>query len=245
MIVPALTFVVRDFPARNTGAIIQSIAEFISDDAAIVACLLRGWRVPSGLVGTALGNDARGRATRRTLKQIGVLGTVRLSKNFATPYEVNVSDARGARTYFWQRDEIILETLATADLSLLDGAKMLYVDWYDGDHIIRPMQEAARLGIPIFLNVEHAHAFPHVLENYIRRATIVQANTDAQQTDDDALPVAKKILHAGAQIAVVTLAGKGCLAATREQSARVRAPRVNVVDVCGAGAAFSAGFIYA
>ena len=31
----------------------------------------------------------------------------------------------------------MLETLDTADLSLLDGARILYVDWYDGDHIVR------------------------------------------------------------------------------------------------------------
>jgi sugar/nucleoside kinase (ribokinase family) len=244
MIVPALTFVVHAFPAPNTGAYIQHVAEFISDDAAIVAALLRGWRVHSGLIGTALGNDARGRAAARTLKQLGILGKVRLSNAISTPYEVNISDRTGHRTYFWQRDPDVLATLDSADLSLLDHARMLYVDWYDGDHILRPMQEAARLGIPVFLNVEHAHAFPHILNSYVHHATVVQASTDAAQKDDDALPVARKILDAGAQIALVTLAGGGCVAATRERIIRARAPRVEVVDGCGAGAAFAAGFIY-
>ncbi len=245
MLVPAQVFVVDEFPAHNTGAYITRVAEFISDDAAIVARILRGWRVPSGMIGTALGDDARGRAAARKLKQLGIAGKTRLTRAYATPYEVNVSDPSGHRTYFWQRDARILETLDTADLALLDRAKMLYVDWYDGDHIIRPMQEAARLGIPVFLNLEHAHAFAHPLAAYVRHATIVQATTNAAQRAGDARAVARKILDAGAQIALVTLAGAGCVAATRQKIVRVRAPRVEVVDGCGAGAAFSAGFIYA
>jgi sugar/nucleoside kinase (ribokinase family) len=244
MIVPAYTFILDEFPPHNTGARIEQVAEFISDDAAIVATLLRGWRTRSALIGTALGNDARGRAAVRRFKRLGVRGNFRLSRLFPTPHEVNISDRTGHRTYFWQRDPDVLDTLDTANLALLNGAKMLYVDWYDGDHIIRPMQEAARLSIPVFLNLEHAHEFPHALV-YVRHASIVQANTDAAQRGGDALAVAHKILDAGAQIVLMTLAGEGCVAVTREQTIRVDAPRVEVIDGCGAGAAFSAGFIYA
>jgi ribokinase len=244
MIVPAYTFIVDEFPSHNTGARIEHVAEFISDDAAIIATLLRGWRVRSALVGTALGADARGRAAVRKLKRLGILGNFRLSRLFATPHEVNVSDRTGHRTYFWQRDSDALATLETADLSLLEHAKILYVDWYDGDYILRPMQEAARLGIPVFLNLEHGHDSPNALA-YARHATIVQANTDAAQRGGDALAVARKILAQGAQTVLMTLAGEGCVAVTRVETIRVRAPRVAVIDGCGAGAAFSAGFIYA
>lgn len=244
MIVPALTFIVDEFPLHNTGTNIERVAEFISDDAVIVATLLRDFRVRSGLIGSALGNDARGRAAVRYLKRLGVRGNFHLSRYFPTPHEVNISDRTGHRTYFWQRDPDVLDTLDTANLALLNGAKMLYVDWYDGDHIIRPMQEAARLSIPVFLNLEHAHEFPNALA-YARHATIVQANTDAAQRGGDALTVAQKILDAGAQIVLMTLASEGCVAVTREQTIHVDAPRVEVIDGCGAGAAFSAGFIYA
>lgn len=244
MIVPALTFVVDEFPQHNTGAVIQKVAEFISDDAAIVAGLLRGWSVRSGLIGTTLGNDARGIAAIRKLKQIGIVGNFRSSRSFPTPHEVNVSDRTGHRTYFWQRDPHVLATLDTADLSLLTHAKMLYVDWYDGDHILRPMRKAARLHIPVFLNLEHEHQFPRALK-YARHATIVQANTNAAQRGGDAVAIARRILDCGAQTVLMTLAGEGCIAITREKMIRVGAPRIKVVDGCGAGAAFSAGFIYA
>jgi len=246
MITPVAILVVDQMPAHNTGALVKAVSEFIFDDAAIVACLLRQWNVPSGLIGTTLGDDARGRDVARKLRALGVAGKVRLSKKFTTPFEVDVSDRTGARTYFWQREPRVLDTLDTADLSLVHGAQMLYVDWYDGDHIVRAMDAARRWSVPVFLNLEHAHRDPDILARYVRRATICQASTDpAQKHSGSALAVARKLLDAGAQTALVTLAGQGCLVARRDETLRVRAPRVNVVDGCGAGATFSTGFIYA
>ncbi len=56
--------------------------------------------------------------------------------------------------------------------------------------------------------------------------------------------MARKLLDAGAQTALVTLAEEGCLAVQASQVLRVQAPRVQVVDGCGAGGTFSTGFIY-
>lgn len=243
---PATILIVDQLPAHNTGAIIHNFSEFIFDDAAIIACLMRQWRVTTGFIGTTLGDDARGRSVVRQLKTLGVRGHFRLSKQIKTPVEVDVSDKTGARTYFWQRDKRFLDTLDTADLSLLRGAQMLYVDWYDGDHILRAMTEAQRLAIPVFLNLEHGHRDPDILHRYVSRATIVQAVTDSAQTSHrDPIHLAQKLLNAGAQTALVTLAGEGCLALNANQAVRVHAPQVQVVDGCGAGASFSAGFIYA
>jgi sugar/nucleoside kinase (ribokinase family) len=244
MIIPSIVMIVEEFPAHNTGALVTQVREIIEDDAAMVACLLRGWQVRSGLIGTALGDDARGRQTARRLEQLGVLGKVRLTHAFATPYEVDVSDRTGHRTYFWQREPRVLDTLDTADLALMRGAQFLYVDWYDGDHVLRAMDEAERRGVPVFLNLEHGHHDPRMLREYVRRARIVQASTDAAQREGDPLTIALTLLDAGAAIALVTLAGAGCIAATRSEILRVRAPAVTVVDGCGAGASFSAGFLY-
>jgi sugar/nucleoside kinase (ribokinase family) len=244
MLIPSIVMVVDEFPAHNTGALVTRVQEIVEDDAAIIACLMRGWKVRSGMIATALGNDARGKQTALKLKQLGVMGSVRLTNAFATPYEVDVSDRTGHRTYFWQREARVLDTLDSADLALLRDARFLYVDWYDGDHILRAMDEAARLGVPVFLNLEHGHHDPRLLRDYVGRARIVQASTDAAQGKGDPFAVARLLLDAGAEIALVTLAGDGCLAATRTELLRVRAPVVQVVDGCGAGASFSAGFIY-
>jgi sugar/nucleoside kinase (ribokinase family) len=244
MIIPSIVLVVDEFPDHNTGALITQVQEIVEDDAAIIACVLRGWGVRSGLIGTALGRDTRGRQFARKLKDLGVLGRVRLTDSFATPYEVDVSDRTGHRTYFWQREPRVLDTLDTADLSMLCGARFLYVDWYDGDHIVRAMDEAARCGATVFLNLEHGHAGGRLLKEYVGRAQIVQASTDAAQRQGDPVAVARTLLDAGAQIALVTLASEGCLAATRDGVLRADAPAVQVVDGCGAGASFAAGFMY-
>ena len=245
MITPCIVVAVEQFPQHNTGALIQGWGEFIYDDAAIVACLLRGWQIASGLIGTALGDDRRGREVARQLQEVGVQGDIRLVPDLDTPLEVDVSDPSGARTYFWRRERDILNTLDSADLSLLEGARMLYVDWYDGDHILRAMDEADRLGVPVFLNLEHGHQDPEMLDRYARKATIIQAVTDAAQRRGDPLEVAEKLLKAGAETALVTLGADGCLAAGDDEMLRVRSPRVSVVDGAAAGATFSAGYLYA
>jgi len=244
MITPAVVITVNGLPDHNTGTLINGSAEFISDDAAIAACLLKSWGIRSGLIGTALGNDPSGRRVVRQLKKLGILGRFRLSGRIATPFEVNISDATGARTYFWQRDAEVLDTLDTADLSLLAGARFLYVDWYDGDHILRPILEAERLGVPVFLNIEHGHQNPEVLSRYAPHATVCQAITNPDQKGGDPLKVANKLLEAGVKTAVVTLAGEGCVVASGSDAMRVVAPTVPVVDGCGAGATFSAGMLY-
>ena len=245
MLTPVAILVVEQLPAHNTGALISEISEFVFDDAAIVACLLRQWDVPVGMIGTAVGDDTRGHNLAQQLKEWGVQGKVRFSKDIKTPLEIDISDRTGARTYFWQREKYVLDTLDTADLSLLNGAQMLYVDWYDGDHIVRAMEEATRLGIPVFLNLEHAHTDPALLARYAGRACICQAVTDAAQKDEsDPLDVARKLIRAGVETAIITLASEGSLVVSGDEAIRVYAPEMVAVDGCGAGATFSAGFIY-
>jgi len=245
MLTSVAILVVEQLPEHNCGALIKEVSEFVFDDAAIIACLLRQWDVPTGMIGTAVGDDMRGHNLAQQLKEWGVQGEVRFSKDIDTPLEVDISDQTGARTYFWQREKHVLDTLDTADLSLLEGARMLYVDWYDGDHILRAMHAAGQRDVPVFLNLEHGHADPDVLKKYAGQATICQAVTDAAQRGEESpLDVAQKLLKTGVKTALITMAEEGCLALQGEQAVRVFAPKVQAVDGCGAGATFSAGFIY-
>jgi sugar/nucleoside kinase (ribokinase family) len=61
VISPALVVAVDEFPAHNTGAVIDAAYEFVGGDAANIACILHNWGVDSGHIGTTLGNDRRGR----------------------------------------------------------------------------------------------------------------------------------------------------------------------------------------
>ena len=56
--------------------------------------------------------------------------------------------------------------------------------------------------------------------------------------------MARKLLRAGFETALITLAGEGSLVVRGNEILRIWAPRVTVVDGCGAGATYSAGFIY-
>src|SRR5574342_15361 len=246
MLTPVEIMVLDRLPKHNTGAIVTEVNEFVFDDAAIVACLLRQWDVRSGIIGTAVGDDPRGHALEKQLKDWGVQGKVRFTKEYKTPIEVDVSDRKGARTYFWQRTPQILNTLDTADLSLIQGSKILYVDWYDGDHVLRAMDEATRLKVPVFVNLEHGHKESDILQQFAKRATICQAVTDAAQLGGKRALVgtARKLLKSGIRTAIITLAKGGCLVAQEQKIVRVFAPQVKAVDACGAGATFSAGFIY-
>ena len=247
MLTPVTIMTVDRFPRHNTGAKVKEIKEFVFDDAAIIASCLRQWGVDTGMIGTALGNDPRGHRLALHLKDLGVQGEVRFTDAYETPLEVDISDRRGARTYFWQRTPEMLATLDTADLSMLEGARLVYVDWYDGEsHIVRAMEEAKRQGVPVFLNLEHGHKDEQLLKRYARYTNICQAVTDAAQLGKSRamLQTARKLLNAGIEIAVITMAADGCLVAQGDQAVRIFAPKVKAVDACGAGATFSSGFAY-
>ena len=111
VIAPATLLIVEDLPAWNTGATVNRVDEFISDDAAIVAMLLRRWEVRSALIGTTLGDDPQGRQASQRLRDMGIVGEFPTSPDVRTPYELNISDRSGGRTYFWKRDPEVLATL--------------------------------------------------------------------------------------------------------------------------------------
>ena len=243
MITPARVLVVDELPDWNSGAVWTEGVEFVSDDAAIVAGLLAGWGVDTELIGSVLGDDDAGRKTVEMLSKMGVRGHFELRSGIETPFEVNVSDSRGGRTYYWNRRPDLLRTLDDADLSALSDACMLYVDWYDAPHIERAMSHARRLGVPVFLNIEHGHQDADILASLAPFATVCQAVTDASQFGGDGKQVAKLLAENGVSSALVTLASQGAVGMRNGTTIHVEAPALDVVDTCGAGATFSAAYI--
>ena len=73
---------------------------------------------------------------------------------------------------------------------MIQEARLLYVDWYDGDHILRPMKEAMRWGVPVFLNFEYGHSDQELLACYAPYVTICQAITDDAQLQDNTEEIA-------------------------------------------------------
>ena len=243
MITPARVLVVDELPEWNTGAVWTEGAEFVSDDAAIVAGLLAGFGIEVELIGSVLGDDDAGRQAVKMLNRMGVRGNFELRRGVETPFEVNISDSKGGRTYYWNRRPELLATLEEADLSPLESASLLYVDWYDSPYIERAMRYARQLGVPVFLNIEHGHEDAAALKSLIPYATICQAVTDASQIGQDAAGAARLLTESGVATALITLASKGAVGVEDGTAIHVEAPVLDVADTCGAGATFSAAFI--
>ena len=68
MLTPVTIMVVEQLPAHNTGALVKEVSEFVFDDAAIIACLLRQWEMPTAMIGTAVGDDIRGHILAQQLE---------------------------------------------------------------------------------------------------------------------------------------------------------------------------------
>lgn len=245
-VVLADLILVDELPLINTGIQVKNINKYLSDDAVIVATLLSQWKMNTGLICTEIPDDDQGQKILNWLHELNIIGEFRISPNAEKPYEVTISDSFGNRTYFWRRDYDFLKSLDSANIDIIADSKFLYVDWYDDYHISRPIEFAISCDVPVFLNLEYGHQYQSILDKYAKYSTIVQSVTDSQQHNPStALNVANKILNTGPKIVIVTMAENGCLVTDGNQYVRVYPPtNLQVVDVNGAGATFSAAFLF-
>ena len=236
--------VVDQIPVHNGGTQIQQLTDSYGDDAGIVAGMLHQWGQNARFIPSALGDDELGTKVAATIDRLGVPVRVTVKPGVTTVAELSIVDPSGARTYFYQRTPELLATLDETGLAPLESAAYLYVDWYDGDHILRPMKAASELGVPVFVNVESQYGNRELLTKLAPYATVCQVSADGPGAEDDLALIAKGLLDTGIDTALVTGGSRGCLVADASETVRVSAPQVEVVDGNGAGSCFSAGFIF-
>ena len=237
--------VVDQTPVHNAGTPIRQLIDSYGDDAAIVAGMLHQWGQDTKLIPSAVGDDELGRKVAETVARLGVPVQVEVNPDVATVAELSIADPSGARTYFYQRTPELLATLDAANLAPLEHAAYLYVDWYDGDHILRPVRAASKLGIPVLVNLEDQSANSGLLAKLAPYTTACQVSVDNAESGNDLESIAGALLEAGMGTVLITGGSRGCLVADLAQRVRVSAPAVKVVDGNGAGSCFSAAFIYA
>ncbi len=237
--------VVDQTPVHNAGTPIRQLIDSYGDDAAIVAGMLHQWGQDTKLIPSAVGDDELGRKVAETVARLGVPVQVEVNPDVATVAELSIADPSGARTYFYQRTPELLATLDAANLAPLESAAYLYVDWYDGDHILRPMRAASELGIPVLVNLEDQSANSGLLAKLAPYTTACQVSVDNADSENDLESIAGGLLEAGMGTVLITGGSRGCLVADLAQRVWVSAPAVKVVDGNGAGSCFSAAFIYA
>ena len=236
--------VVDQVPVHNGGTQIQRLTDSYGDDAGIVAGMLHQWGQMARFIPSALGDDDLGRKVATTVGRLDVPVHVTVNPAVTTVAELSIVDPSGGRTYFYQRTPELLATLDEADLTPLESAAFLYVDWYDGDHILRPMQAASRLGVPVFVNIESQYGNRDLVAKLAPYTTVCQVSADEPDSGVDLASIANGLLDAGTGMVVVTGGSRGSLAADAGQIVQVSAPQVDVVDGNGAGSCYSAGFIY-
>ena len=236
--------VVDQVPGHNSGTPIRQLTDSYGDDAAIVAGMLHQWGQDTKFIPSAVGDDELGRKVAETVAGLGVPVRVVVNPGVATVAELSIADPSGARTYFYQRTPELLATLDSADLAPLESAAYLYVDWYDGDHVLRPMQVASRLGMPVLVNLEDQYDNTGLLSKLLPYVTVCQVSADSPDKVNDMESIAGGLLEAGMGTVLVTGGSRGCVVADAAQRVRVSAPSVDVVDGNGAGSCFSAAFIY-
>ena len=236
--------VVDHVPVHNGGTPISQLTDSFGDDAGIVAWMLYQWGQRARFIPSAVGADDLGGRVAQTVKHLGVPAELEVNPDVSTVAELSIADPSGARTYFYKRTPELLATLDSADLTRLESASYLYVDWYDGDHILRPMQAASGLGIQVFVNLEDQHDNDELLLKLLPYSTVCQVSLDGTSAKEDMESVAKKLLETGIGTVIVTGGSRGSVVANARQTVMVLAPVVDVIDGNGAGSCFSAGFIY-
>ena len=236
--------VVDHVPVHNGGTSINQLTDSFGDDAGIVAWMLKQWGQEVWFIPSAVGADDLGDKVLRTVKHLGVPVDVEVNPSVSTVAELSIADPSGARTYFYKRTPELLATLDSADLTPLTGASYLYLDWYDGNHIIRPMQVASQLGIQVFVNIENQHDNNELLSQLAAYADVCQVSLDGNSAKEDIESIVNRLLDVGIGTIIVTGGSKGCVVANVTQIVKVMAPDIDAIDGNGAGSCFSAGFIY-
>ncbi len=240
---PAEVYTVDRMPEWNTGAPWSGRADYISEDAAIVATSLKQWGLNVGLVANKLGDDPSGRNVLDDLLTRGITGHFELDDTIRTPYEIVISDTSGGRTFVWDRRIEVLKTLSQADTSIIEGSRHVYADWYDWPHNSMALEEAQKHGIPVLINMEDRYTDSKLADDLLPYASTVQVSLPEHDVTDPEL-VATNMLRKGVSSVLITGASKGSKYISGSKYFSVKAPAVNLVDANGAGAVFSAGYLY-
>ena len=244
MLTPAEVYVVDQMPDWNTGRSWKTRADFISDDAAIVACCIKKWGLISGLVCNKLGNDISGQNVIDELESLGVIGQFLKDENLTTPYEIVISDSIGGRTYIWDRREDLLSTMEVADTSIIEAAKCVYADWYDYPHNLPAIKEALHQNIPLLINIEDQYENFESIKELVRLATWVQCTPNQTNNRHRRDETCRQLLKEGVEGVIFSGSEEGCMWVTNSESFAVKAPPIDLVDANGAGAVLSSGFLY-
>jgi sugar/nucleoside kinase (ribokinase family) len=250
----SLTSYLEGFPKIGQGAFLDHLSFGIGSDAAKVAFLLRAMGCSSGLIGNDLPRGPLGLFLLQQLRHMGIRSHIKLS-NSNPIVDLAFCTQRGGRTWLAYHPSID-RALKRANVRLLKTASVMYVDCYSNllDWAHGFVQRAP--GIPCLVNIGDYD----LMYSYINRAnnatqlrkrlgqvmsgrSFVQVSID-NKSRKASLEVARACLLMGAEGCLLTQGKKGASYISASEEYSVPSPIVDSKNPAGAGAAFSAGFIY-
>lgn len=241
---PVWLITVDEFPKTDSGTNLRAKQLTVGTDAPMISRMLASWGISVELICNALGKDYLGQICVDYLRASGIGGTVRLERNLETPLQFVVVDSAGTRTWFTEFRQEIRDTLLNCDISPIRDAKILYIDWYSGEAAYNAAICAKQSSVPVFLNVGDTYdsvPFTRKLMSLARYDQVSGNERDAIETSFD---LAQRLRVQDDSTVLVTRGAAGAIGSNGDEQVAVPAPSVPVVDARGAGAAFSAGFIY-
>ena len=231
------------YPSPEAGSEILDLFEAVGADAPIVALLAARFGLRTGLVCNPVGTDVTGHFLEGRLGRGGISTNMRCSTASRTPQTFIVADEAPTRTWFSFLPGVA-QSLREADLSLMDGSRLVYLDCY---HLIRAaslrfLERARELGLPVFVNLDGEALHEDVAAALRSKPiTVLQTSFDPAATDDPTEAIQRLAERTGAELTILTLGSEGCLSLKDGQTTAWPAFPVEVSHTHGAGAAFSAG----
>lgn len=245
LLFPMLAATVEEYPKADSGAEILSLNEFIGADAPITSLTLDGLGCRVGLISNDLGNDAGGQELLERLNRTGIVTTASTLGDVQTPFCLTVVDRDSNRTWFSYYSDSI-ETLLTADLSLVQQTDLLYVDVYAQilSASLRAIDCAIELGVPFLVNLNE-DVLNEELGLRLQRGTSVIQIGAVGQSIEKAREMAQTFFDSySPSLCVITIARDGVIYTNHSGTFHLPAHDIEVANTAGAGATFSAGLVF-
>lgn len=239
------TLFVDRYPSADYGAEVTRIESFVAADGPIVAATANALGLNVQLLSNSVAQDEAGAGVEKILQGWGVNVPRRTKIRSATPTSTVVCDSSGTRTWFPHLIDVVSE-LEKLNLEILTTSRMVYIDCYTA--LCGPAKRAVTIAldasVPVIANLGGSCLPDWLVEVAACQKILVLQTSVPEAESATMIRVANELLSSGvAKIVVVTGGRYGAVAVEAGGTPfRQAADQVEVRQVQGAGAAFSAAF---
>jgi len=233
---------------NNSGVLLDGVEYRIGADGANVAIALAEFGVKSHFIGNNVGADPLGQHVLSILNnKPNLTHSVLQFDDAQTPIGVNISAKNGDREWYFL-NPYVDKQLNESDLKMITSRMIVYVDSYhytfDAAH--RVIKHAYECGAETYTNLGQIGLIidkckHRKISDIVSLSKWVQISLLEQDNANEISGLLKKL---GANNILLTMGDKGAWLLSDAHKLTMAAPKVDVVNPSGAGAYFSAGYLY-